>query len=62
MRKNDGVSYLSEAPVTGKKQWMQEPFGEGLAIHADPESCGLVRKGQAEALTEFWTSLRVPDL
>jgi hypothetical protein len=30
---------------------MKEPHGEGLAIHADPESCGASREGRAEALT-----------
>ena len=30
---------------------MREPYGEGLATRADPESCGVVHKGRAEALT-----------
>lgn len=30
---------------------MKESYSEGLAIHADPESCGGARKGAAEALT-----------
>jgi hypothetical protein len=30
---------------------MREPYGEGLASHADPESCVGVRKGAFEALT-----------
>jgi hypothetical protein len=30
---------------------MKEPYGEGLANHADPESCGDAREGMAEALT-----------
>ena len=30
---------------------MKEPYGEGLASHPDPESCGDVRKDGAEALT-----------
>ncbi len=30
---------------------MQEPYGEGLATHAGPESCAVVRKGGGEALT-----------
>jgi hypothetical protein len=30
---------------------MKEPYGEGLANHTDPESCGGVREGMAEALT-----------
>jgi hypothetical protein len=30
---------------------MQESYGEGLATHAGPESCGAVREGRAEALT-----------
>ena len=31
---------------------MQESYGEGLATHTGLESCGDVRKGGAEALTE----------
>lgn len=30
---------------------MKEPYGEGVASHTDPESCGLVREGRDEALT-----------
>jgi hypothetical protein len=30
---------------------MKESYGEGLATHTGPESCGAVRKGVAEALT-----------
>jgi RNA-directed DNA polymerase len=30
---------------------MKESYGEGLATHAGPESCGDVRKGVVEALT-----------
>jgi hypothetical protein len=30
---------------------MKESYGEGIAIHADPESCAAVRKGVGEALT-----------
>src|SRR5215471_12127848 len=30
---------------------MQESYGEGLASHPDPESCGSGRKASAEALT-----------
>jgi hypothetical protein len=30
---------------------MQEPYSEGVANHACPESCGVARKGGAEALT-----------
>ena len=30
---------------------MREPYGEGVATHTDPESCGPLRKGRAEALT-----------
>ena len=30
---------------------MRESYGEGLATHTDPESCGGVRKGISEALT-----------
>lgn len=30
---------------------MKESYGEGVATHTDPESCGAVRKGVVEALT-----------
>jgi hypothetical protein len=30
---------------------MQEPYGEGLAAHSGPESCGGSREGTFEALT-----------
>ena len=30
---------------------MRESYSEGVAIHADPESCGGVREGAVEALT-----------
>ena len=30
---------------------MKESYGEGLATHTGPESCGVVRKGNDEALT-----------
>ncbi len=30
---------------------MKEPYNEGIANHVDPESCGGIRKGAAEALT-----------
>ena len=30
---------------------MKESHSEGVASHADPESCGVVRKGDTEALT-----------
>jgi RNA-directed DNA polymerase len=30
---------------------MEESYREGVANHPDPESCGVVRKGGAEALT-----------
>ena|SRR2546425_7661837 len=30
---------------------MEESYGEGLATHAGPESCGTAREGSAEALT-----------
>ena len=30
---------------------MKEPYGEGVAIHTDPESCAVVRKDRGEALT-----------
>jgi len=30
---------------------MKESYGEGVATHTDPESCGAVREGGVEALT-----------
>ena len=30
---------------------MKESYGEGLAIHTDPESCGAACEGRVEALT-----------
>ena len=30
---------------------MKESYGEGVAIHTGPESCGNVSNGMAEALT-----------
>lgn len=30
---------------------MKEPYGEGVASHPGPESCGCAREGAAEALT-----------
>lgn len=30
---------------------MKESYGEGIAIHTGPESCGVTRKGGIEALT-----------
>jgi len=30
---------------------MKEPYSEGLASHANPESCGWTREGPFEALT-----------
>jgi RNA-directed DNA polymerase len=30
---------------------MQESYGEGVATHTGPESCGTAREGRAEALT-----------
>ena len=30
---------------------MKESYAEGLATHSGPESCGVSRKGRAEALT-----------
>ena len=41
-----------EAPgSTGKVQRRRDSHIEGLATHGDPESCGQVREGLAEALT-----------
>ena len=30
---------------------MRDPYGEGLATHTGPESCGVLRKERVEALT-----------
>jgi hypothetical protein len=34
---------------------MKESYGEGLATHPDPESCGTGREARDEALTGAWT-------
>ena len=34
---------------TGKEQRVQVPYGEGVAIHIDPEPCADIRKGAGEA-------------
>ena len=36
---------------TGKKQVVRVHYGEGVAIHIDPESCAGAREGIGEALT-----------
>jgi RNA-directed DNA polymerase len=50
---------------------MKESYGEGVATHTDPESCGAVREDGVEALTgaragrvlsRERTCLRVPTL
>ncbi len=35
---------------TGMEVWMKEPYVEGVATHASPESCVVVRKGGGESL------------
>lgn len=43
---------LARAPTkTGKVVWMKEPYGEGVATHAGPESGTAVCEGRGEALT-----------
>jgi hypothetical protein len=39
------------AGKTGKVSWMREPYGEGVASHTGPESCGGGSNAVAEALT-----------
>jgi hypothetical protein len=39
------------AGKTGKVSWMKEPYGEGVANHTGPESCGGGSNAVAEALT-----------
>ena len=44
---------------------MKESYGEGVATHTGPESCGAARKGDAEALTGVragWVSSRESDV
>jgi hypothetical protein len=43
--------FLRCAGHTGRRERMREPHSEGVANHADPESCGDVREDGAEALT-----------
>ena len=60
----DGVVQLSVAQLstllegidwvrreTGARRRVKVPYGEGLASHTGPESCGGVREGASEALT-----------
>ena len=47
------------AGKAGEVLWMRVPYGEGLASHTGPESCGDDRKVVAEALTRVragWVS------
>ena len=37
---------------TGERQRVQVPHDEGVASHVDLESCGGIREGVTEALTE----------
>ena len=39
------------AGKTGKVSWMKEPYGEGVANHTGPESCGGGSNAAVEALT-----------
>jgi hypothetical protein len=39
------------AGKTGRREWMREPYSEGAANHADPESCAGRREASGEALT-----------
>jgi len=48
-RRNIGCP--ESAGKTGKVQWMREPYGEGVASHTGPESCGYGSNAAAEALT-----------
>ncbi len=41
----------TDAPVIGAESRMKESYRKGVANHPDPESCGVDRKGGAEALT-----------
>src|SRR5260370_37875235 len=38
------------AGLSGEVQRMQESYGEGVAIHTDPELCGASREAGLEAL------------
>ena len=40
-----------DAPVIGAELRMKESCRKGVANHPDPESCGVGRKDDAEALT-----------
>src|SRR5437660_9190060 len=39
------------AGQAGEVWWMRVPYGEGVASHTGPESCGCIREGAVEALT-----------
>jgi len=43
--------FVSAPAEAGEVLWMRVPYGEGVASHTDPESCGCTRKGAVEALT-----------
>jgi hypothetical protein len=45
----EGIDWVRRE--TGVRQRVQVPHDEGVANHIDPESCGGVREGAAEALT-----------
>jgi transposase len=45
----EGIDW--ERRETGERQRVKVPHDEGVASHVDPESCGGVREGAAEALT-----------
>ncbi len=45
----EGIDWVRRE--TGARQRVKFPYGEGVASHAGPESCGCVREGAVEALT-----------
>lgn len=45
----NGLHVPACAGKTGEVLWMKEPDGEGLASHADSESCAAVREDGGEA-------------
>ena len=52
VRKKGGPEKGSEcAGKAGEVLWMRVPYGEGVASHTGPESCGDDRKVVVEALT-----------
>ena len=47
----NSVQKVGAPAKAGEVLWMKVPYGEGVARHTGPESCGSIRKDDLEALT-----------